>query len=713
VSSEARLRYLRKGRGPSEGQDMKIKIRVMSLFLFLIYSLAFSGQKPKNRDLAQKYADFLNLTEYIILPQEKEVLMKLTSDRDRDIFIESFWRQRDPTVGTIQNEFKDEHLRRFNYANKYYGRDVAREGWMTGMGRIYIVLGKPASIERFETTQGLYPTQVWYYYGDQKRNLPAHFGIVFFQRDGSGEYKIYDPVTDGPGRLMIQSKYTDATNYQGLYEALRDLAPTLADVSLSLIPGEIPFDYQPSLMNPIILANIFDSPKKEVNASYATHFLNYKGLVSTEYMTNFVQSDALATIIHDPATDLNFLHFSIVPEHFSLDYYGQKDQYYCNFTLSVSLRKNEDPIFQYSKNIPLYFSPDEAQKISATGIAFEDSIPVIEGGYNITILLQNSVGKEFSLFEKAVIIPGKSDKPVLVGPILGYKLETYDMDLRIPFKILDKKLVVDPKNTFGLNDGLDFFFIVEHVPSDLWNEGSVEITINSAEKKASSIKSFKLRLKDYPRRESIHVVRSFVARDFVPDYYEMNLTLKDARGNILDEKKVNFIISPAATVSHPTAQANAVPAGDKYRSLYILAQQYEKVKDYEKAESCFRRAYELGPSDKRGLISYSNFLFATGKFKKCLELIESIKEDGSLRYDYYLLKGKAHMGLGKYSEAIENLLLGNKIYNSDIGLLNSLAICYYKIGEKKKALEVLRASLRLDPSQSEVKKMIDKIESGG
>jgi hypothetical protein len=39
------------------------------------------------------------------------------------------------------------------------------------MGRIYIILGAPASIESFELTPGIYPCQVWYYYGDKAKGL--------------------------------------------------------------------------------------------------------------------------------------------------------------------------------------------------------------------------------------------------------------------------------------------------------------------------------------------------------------------------------------------------------------------------------------------------------------------------------------------------------------------------------------------------------------
>lgn len=68
------------------------------------------------------------------------------------------------------------------------------------------------------------------------------------------------------------------------------------------------------------------------------------------------------------------------------------------------------------------------------------------------------------------------------------------------------------------------------------------------------------------------------------------------------------------------------------------------------------------------------------------------------------------MGMGQFVRAIENFEEGNKIYNSDITLLNSLGFCYYRSTQKKKALDVLKASLRLNPEQEGVKKIIEEIE---
>jgi len=356
----------------------RLVLIVTMVSLVVINNLAFSP-KIKEKDLPKKYQDFLDLVAYIILPEEKEVFLQLTTNRDRDLFIESFWKQRDPTPGTPQNEFKEEHIRRFNYANKFFKRNSPRAGWKTDMGRFYIILGPPTSIERFEGTLGIYPTQVWYYYGDPAKGLPTHFALVFFQRGGAGEYRLYDPLSDGPGALLVNSHGIAPEDYETFYEKIRELAPTLADVSLTRIPGDFPYNYQPSPRNTILLADILKSPKKNINPSYATHFLEYKGLVSTEYMTNYVESIGAVAVIDDPIMGVPFVHFSVSPKKISLDYYEPKDQYFCNFTLNASLRQGDKILLQYQRNFPFYFDPEQLPRIRGNGLAIEDSFPGIEG----------------------------------------------------------------------------------------------------------------------------------------------------------------------------------------------------------------------------------------------------------------------------------------------------------------------------------------------
>jgi tetratricopeptide (TPR) repeat protein len=130
----------------------------------------------------------------------------------------------------------------------------------------------------------------------------------------------------------------------------------------------------------------------------------------------------------------------------------------------------------------------------------------------------------------------------------------------------------------------------------------------------------------------------------------------------------------------------------------------------EKAENFYKLAYESSPDFKGGLVEYAHFLLKVRKFAESIRLIENIKDNEEFRFQYFLLKGKAYLGMEDYSEAIINFLEGNKIYNSDTSLLNSLGFCYYKTGETEKALDVLKASLSLNAGQKGIKALIAEIE---
>ena len=78
---------------------------------------------------------------YIITNEERAAFKNLKSDAERLHFIEQFWLRRDPTPGTVENEFKEEHYRRIAYANEHFAAYVP--GWKTDRGRIYITYGPP------------------------------------------------------------------------------------------------------------------------------------------------------------------------------------------------------------------------------------------------------------------------------------------------------------------------------------------------------------------------------------------------------------------------------------------------------------------------------------------------------------------------------------------------------------------------------------------
>ena len=82
---------------------------------------------------------------WIITDEELSAFKKLSTNAERDQFIEAFWQRRDPTPDTAENEYKEEHYRRIAYANEHYAAGMP--GWMTDRGRIYIMYGPPTSVD--------------------------------------------------------------------------------------------------------------------------------------------------------------------------------------------------------------------------------------------------------------------------------------------------------------------------------------------------------------------------------------------------------------------------------------------------------------------------------------------------------------------------------------------------------------------------------------
>ena len=177
---------------------------VFLLFAFAIPHLCWSSQtKIKPEELPPIFKKWLEEeVVYIISSKEKDVFLQLETDRERKIFIDAFWRIRDPNPSTPENEFKTEHYSRIAYANKMFGRDTPAIGWRTEMGRIYIILGEANSIEKYENETEVRPTIIWFYQGKIELGLPNSFNVVFFRQEEFSDWEIYSPIVHGPYKLL-------------------------------------------------------------------------------------------------------------------------------------------------------------------------------------------------------------------------------------------------------------------------------------------------------------------------------------------------------------------------------------------------------------------------------------------------------------------------------------------------------------------------------
>jgi GWxTD domain-containing protein len=135
----------------------------------------------------------------IITPEEQKAYDKLATDEEREQFIQTFWRQRDPDPDTEENEYKDGYYERLSYANEHF--TSGKPGWMTDRGKIFIKFGKPDEIEshpaggQYERmsyegggTTTTYPFERWFYRYIQGVRSGAE--IEFVDPSGTGEYRM-------------------------------------------------------------------------------------------------------------------------------------------------------------------------------------------------------------------------------------------------------------------------------------------------------------------------------------------------------------------------------------------------------------------------------------------------------------------------------------------------------------------------------------------
>jgi GWxTD domain-containing protein len=130
---------------------------------------------------------------YIIDGRERAAFLSLTTDIERQHFIEQFWERRNPTPGSPDNAYRDEHYRRIGYAMMHFGWQTV-PGWKTDRGRIYITFGPPDEIESHPEGQPA-PTEQWLYHSI--KGVGTNVIVEFVDTAKTGDFRMtMDPNPD-------------------------------------------------------------------------------------------------------------------------------------------------------------------------------------------------------------------------------------------------------------------------------------------------------------------------------------------------------------------------------------------------------------------------------------------------------------------------------------------------------------------------------------
>ncbi len=140
--------------------------------------------------VSENWEDAVDMLVHIATHDDLKSLRSTPPEKREQAFAD-FWRSKDPSPETDDNEWQEEYYRRIRHADLHFTTAFMR-GWRTDFGTVYVKYGEPDEIERFPFERGSKPYQLWHYYAQRRR-------FLFIDVNGNGEYRLQYPY-DGRTR---------------------------------------------------------------------------------------------------------------------------------------------------------------------------------------------------------------------------------------------------------------------------------------------------------------------------------------------------------------------------------------------------------------------------------------------------------------------------------------------------------------------------------
>ncbi len=385
---------------------------VMALFCCLHLSAA--TKKPQ---LPAQYKKWLEQdVVYIISDEERKAFLALTSDDERDKFEETFWTIRNPLHSSDRNPYKEEHYRRIAYANQHFGRESTTPGWMTDMGRAYILFGEPTSRHPFVGYSQIYPMELWFYQNNTSSPaLPSYFYLLFYIYGDIGDYKFYRPFLDGPMKLVRGSQFN---SNRDVYKFLQPMGGDVAHAVLSLVPSE-PVDtvnYTPDMSSDMLLARIENFANVPSNVSKLREMRSLHARVDSYFLVNQDRPVEINSLVLADPTGKYWLDYGVLIDDPKL---GQREGSQLKVSISYRLTTQSGETVMENAEERAYAAfddgPSSLKKFSPFLVA--NRIPIEPGAYKLMVEVTNRQAQQTYKGETDVAA-GPVSRPSFAGPLV-------------------------------------------------------------------------------------------------------------------------------------------------------------------------------------------------------------------------------------------------------------------------------------------------------
>jgi GWxTD domain-containing protein len=669
--------------------------------------------RAQTQKLASRYKKWLDEeVVYILSKDERELFLKLSTDQERDTFIERFWEIRNPNPGAPTNSFREEHYRRIEYANLYFSQQAATDGWRTDRGRVYILMGPPKQKDVHVGHTDLKPFEIWFYSSDTPA-LPPFFYVLFYQKDNIGDYRLYSPYFDGPEKLVRAQAENNRTAALKIVDkaAGREVART----TLSLLPDE-PVDWSSatsSLQSDVMLSalkNLANHPH------YRAQIDQRRALLESVTYRLIVAGDALREYhapLYGPDGNVN-LHFMLQLPRADSFAVGERQgggyYYSLNVTTRVFGPANQLLYTQeraYSRNI----SEAQLEEIKPKVLAYEGLLPLAPGKYRIEFLLTNLLRKTAFRVERNVEIPAQTGA-LAVGELIPFSsAETIDPSQSgwIPFSAGGVKFTPELASELTVVPGreLRFFYQIRSAWTGIATGSREKMTADynygrpAARGDAKRITD-ELDPQQFDPNGLLVNGKAIPTADIPAGNYMLTLTVSDASKSRRAFSNLNFRVStegagPATWRVYDEGVIREAREGltGYHRGMCILAQGNKAG-----AVQWLRAALQRNPDLAVARYQLVDIYFGDQHFSQVTELFPDFQFSSATPENAILRVAESFERTGNKTKATEALEAGFRARPASSTICQALADSYRKLGNNSKAAEYDRKAKELATAAS-------------
>jgi GWxTD domain-containing protein len=633
--------------------------------LLAVLFMAVMGLPAEQQDTPDRWKSWLAEVEPIITKNERSVFKGLTTEENREKFQSLFWKVRDATPGTPENEFMTEFYSRRRYA------ESRLDGAQSDRGRIYIILGKPDEVQNYAGSDKVVDCELWVYRAEGRSGLPPLMYLLFYKRDNLGEYKLFYPGLDSTTDILSSGNRQGRMSRAKVYRFIQESYPELAKATLSVIPDEadVLFAGTPNSSGQTI-GQIFTLPEREVEKGYLRYFYAPGGSAEVEYSTK--QISGKAALFLTGRGGVRFLNYSLMPDRIST---ARTTEGLETAHLVFHLRVEDEAgrtVFQQEKEIRLRLDEPKQKAVLQRKLIFNDFAPIIDGTFQVRLTYTDKTSAEFFVDEQKLMV--NKETPLLLA---GYEVKAAPADVLAPFSQGSYKVLIDPRLIFSPADSLQGLILADEIPE-------MRLLPRDGEGPAT-------RIQDVSRGEGGVIIFRQPMAGLKPGSYDLLVTNKEAE----IFRRALTVLSFA--VEKPLQLERTESAAFEETLPFLLGQEYLNCGRVKEALESFQKL-PSGLWNGTTLPVIARAYYLDKNYARVIELLE--KETVPKDYGVLLLLGNSSLELKRLKEAAFYFEEVRK-FGDTAEANNTLGAIYFSLGEKDKAKVYWDRAKKLEPKPDE------------